>query len=209
MSVEAEGDIRVAGEFAPDEDAIAMVERLRPDVALLSLKWPDLDAIALCTEVRERVPSTRVLILSHRHDRGEMLVSLLADASGYVSQNGRRPELVRVIRAVVNGETHFDWTVVQGAIDRLQTATGNGLTGRTLDVLSEREMLVLKMVGEGYDNLEIGQRLDIATTTARNHIERIRTKLGVSSRSRLVSYAARRGILMDQANAAGPVESPD
>ena len=209
MAVEAEGDIRVAGEFAPDEDAIAMVERLRPNMVMLSLKWPELDAIALCTEVRERVPSTRVLILSHRHDRGEMLVSLLADASGYVSQNGRRPELAPVIRAVVNGETHFDWTLVQETIDRLQTAAGNGLTGPIPDILSEKEMLVLKMVGEGYDNPEIGQRLDIATTTARNHIERIRTKLGVSTRSRLVSYAARRRILMDQANAAGPVESPE
>ena len=93
---------------------------------MLSLKWPDLDAIALCAEIRERAPSTRVLVLSHRHDRGEMLISLLADASGYVSQNGRKTELVRVIRTVANGETYFDWTVVQGAIDRLQRAADNG-----------------------------------------------------------------------------------
>ena len=209
MAVEAEGDIHVAGEFAPSEDAIAMVEYLHPDVVLLNLKWPDLNTIALCAEVRERVPSTRVLILSHRHDRGEMLMSLLADSSGYLSQNSRRPEMVRAIRAVAKGETHFDWTVVQGAIDKLQRAAGNGLTEPILDVLSEREMLVLKMVGEGYTNPEIGQCLNIASTTARNHIERIRIKLGVGSRPRLVSYAARRGILMKPDEQTGLIESLD
>ena len=138
-----------------------------------------------------------------------MLTSLLADASGYVSHNSQRPELVRAIRAVVNGGTYFNWRVVQRTIDKLQRVSGSGITVPILDVLSEREMLVLKMVGEGCSNREIGQYLNIASTTARNHIERIRAKLGVSSRSRLVSYAARRRILMNPDEPTDLLESVD
>ena len=119
-AVEAEGGVEVIGDAAPDEQVVKMVERLRPDVVLMSLKWPDGYAVAACKEIRERAPSTKVVVLSYKDWEGEMLISVLSGASGYVSNNAQGPELVQAIRTAVNGGGYFDFEVVQRLICRLQ-----------------------------------------------------------------------------------------
>ena len=119
-AVEAEGGVEVLGDAVPGEEAVTMVERLRPDVVLMSLKWQDGYAVAVCTEIRKRAPSTRIVVLSHEDGEEEMLVSVLAWASGYVSNNAQGPELVQTIRTAVNGGGYFDLKVVQRLIGRLQ-----------------------------------------------------------------------------------------
>ena len=125
-----------------------------------------------------------------------MLIAILARARGYVSQSVERTELVRAIGMVNNGGGYFDWEIARRVIERIQDSKVRGLTESIPDVLSDREVTILRMVGEGFENSEIGQSLKIATTTARNNVYRMLRKLGVASRLRLVSFAARRGILM-------------
>ena len=201
-AVEAEGGVEVIGDAAPDEQVVKMVERLHPDVVLMSLKWPDGYAVAACKEIRERAPSTKVVVLSYKDWEGEMLISVLVGASGYVSNNAQGPELVQAIRTAVNGGGYFDFEVVQRLICRLQKAAGDSPTVTIPNVLSGREIVVLRMVGEGYRNKEISRQLNIATSTVRNNITRIRYKLGLDSRAKLMAYAFRHGLMDDVADGA-------
>ena len=195
LEKEEEG-IEVIGDSRPGEEALAAAERLRPDIVLMGLMWLDHDPAAFCHQVTERVPSTRVLALSFQNREEDMLIAILARASGYISQNVERTELVRAIGMVNNGGGYFDWEIARRVIERIQDAKVRGLTESIPDVLSDREVTILRMIGEGYENSEIGQGLKIAPTTARNNVYRILSKLGVASRLRLVSFAARRGILI-------------
>ena len=188
----------MTGECEPGEEAMDTVQRLRPDVVLMTLSWPARDPVVVCQEIRDRVPSTKVLIMSCQDWEDEVLISVLAEASGYVSQNADGPELAHAIRTVASGGDYFDRETVRRVIGRIRAAMAPDQSEPVPDVLTDREVTVLRMVGEGLKNPEIGLGLNIATTTVRNHIINIRGKLGLSSRSRLVSYAARRGILMTE-----------
>ena len=191
-----EDGIEVIGDSRPGEEALAEAERLRPDIVLMGLMWLDHDPAAFCHQVTERVPSTRVLALSFQNREEDMLIAILARARGYVSQSVERTELVRAIGMVNNGGGYFDWETARRVIERIQDVKVRGLTGSIPDVLSDREVTILRMIGEGYENSEIGQSLNVAPTTARNNVYRVLRKLGVASRLRLVSFAARRGILI-------------
>ena len=138
-----------------------------------------------------------------------MLISIMAGASGYISQNAEGSELVRAVRMAVSGGVYFDWETVQRVIDRLRNKTNTDSTTLIPDVLTDREVLILRMVGEGCDYREIGQNLNVATTTARNYVIGIRNKLGLSSRERLISFAARRRILMKPDDATESAEATD
>lgn len=144
--------------------------------------------------------STKVVVLSDKREEDEMLTSILAGVSGYVSRNADGPELVRAIRTAYSGGGYFDLEVVGRVIDRLQRAANSSPTIPIPDALSEREVNILKMVGEGYTNREISQRLNIAPATVRNHITHIRTKLGLDSRHKLIAYAFRHGLIDEPAD---------
>ena len=195
-TLEKEDGIEVIGDSRPGEEALVEVERLRPDIVLMGLMWLDHDPAVFCREVTERVASTRVLALSFQNREEDMLIAILSNASGYVSQNAERPELARAIGMVNDGGGYFDWETARRVIERIQNSEDRGPIEPIPDVLSNREATILRMVGEDYDNSEIGERLSIASTTARNNVHRILRKLGVASRLRLVSFAARRGILL-------------
>ena len=199
--LEEEDGIEVVGDSQPGEEALVKVERLRPDLVLTSLRWANGEPAVFCRQIREQSPFTRVLVVSLQNREEDVLIAILARASGYVSQNAEGPELVRAIRMVINGEGYFDWETVDRVIGRIRDALAPGQNESIPDVLTDREVTVLRMVGEGLKNPEIGRGLNIATTTVRNHIINIRGKLDVSSRPRLVSYAARRGILMTEDHA--------
>ena len=143
-----------------------------------------------------------MVALSYEDWEGEILISLLSGASGYVSNNAQGPELVHAIRTAVNGGGYFDLEVVQRVIGRLQRSADDSLTVPIPDVLSGREIVVLRMVGEGYRNKEISRQLNIATSTVRNNITRIRYKLGLDSRAKLMAYAFRHGLMDDVTDGA-------
>ena len=174
---------------------MATVERLRPDVVVMSFRWSGQDAGAFCRQIMARVPTTRVLIMSYQDGDEEMLTSVLAGASGYLSKDAREPELVRAIMTVAAGGGCFDGSTVRRVIARFQGSVDDETAGAAPSALSEREVAILRMVGEGLGNREIGQRLNIATTTVRNNITRIRDKLDLTSRSGMRAFAIQHGLV--------------
>ena len=114
-AVEPEGDIEVAGDLGSGGETQTVLERLAPDVTLLDMRWPDGDGLSLCREVRVRLPSTNVVMVSSTEEEEEMAASILAGASGYVLTDAPRSELVRTIRIAAEGGTSFP----RGATDRV------------------------------------------------------------------------------------------
>ncbi len=195
VAIETSGDIEVIGEFAPGEETVAEMERLRPDVILLSMRWPATEGLAACREVREAVPSTKVVMLSSMERDEEVLASIVAGASGYTCTNVSRDELVRTIRVAARGGSYFDGSVTARVIGRLQELSGDA--SPVGDGLTDREASILALLAEGFDNGEIGERLNVATSTVRNNITRIRSKLSLDSRSKLIAYAFQHGLTGD------------
>ena len=153
--------------------------------------------VVACREIRKEIPSTKVVMLSSLTKEEELLISILAGASGYVSITTKIPELVRAIRVTENGGTYFDWGVANRIIGRLQEMLSSPVENWQGISLSGREKSILSMICEGCSNDEIGFRLNLATPTVRNNITAIRAKLDVDSRGKLGAYAIRHGLCSD------------
>ena len=203
-AIEMGDDIKVVGDAIPGYATLNLVEDIRPDVVLMSLRWPDMESVSVCREISEKFPLTRVVMLSDREREEEIVLSLLAGAAGYVSKVHQGSELAFAIKVVAGGGTYFSAEIKEQVAVRLRSVFGDEPPTVVPEILSRREVGMLRMVGEGYRNEEIAQRLKLAPATVRNGVARIRSKLGLDSRNKLISYAARRGFLMsDEESSAG------
>lgn len=195
LAIETSGDIEVIGDFAPGEETVAEMEWLRPDVILLNMRWPATEGLAACREIREAVPSTKVVMLSSTECEEEILASIMAGASGHVFTNASKEELVRTIRVAASGGSYFDRSVTESVLGRLRELNGESVP--VADQLTERELSILALMAEGCGNGEIGVRLNLATSTVRNNITQIRSKLNMDSRSKMIAYAFQHGLTGD------------
>ena len=194
-AIETSGDIEVIGDYPPGGETLSEVERLRPDVVLLSMKWPSTEGLNTCREIRAAVPSTKVVMFSSREREEETLASIVAGASGFVCTNSSRAELIRTIRVAANGGSYFDRGVTERVFGRLRELSGESAPNE--DGLTDREASILGLMTEGFGNGEIGERMNLATPTVRNNITKIRSKLGLDSRSKLIAYAIQNGLAGD------------
>ena len=182
--LELQDGIEVAGEAADGEEAIREAERLRPDVVLMDLVMPRRDGVAAMRELRERVPATRVVVLTSFLDDERLLPAIRAGAAGYLLKNVRPRELARAVRLAAQGEALIDPTVAARLVDSLGDEGGEpGLTPR------ERE--VLDLIGRGSANKRIALELGISEKTVKTHVGHVLAKLGVSDRTQAALYAAR------------------
>ena len=195
--LEANGLVEVVGEFGLEEAAVSEVERLSPDVVLLGMRRPDLNRTAvICRLLRKRESSmTKVVMVSPETCEEEALAAVLSGASGYVSMDVPESELVHAVRMAVNGGAHFEKDIADRMIGWLgQSPHPVSEDSPRVDGLTAREEEILSMVALGQTNREIAQGLGIATVTVRNNLTRIRSKLGVESRTKLVRYAYEHGL---------------
>ena len=196
-AVEAEHGMAVIGDCGPGEESLALAGCLEPDIVVLGLRWPGGDAFAACSRIKEWVHATRVLTISHQVGEEELLLSLEAGASGYLSRDASPLELVRAIRAVSNGGGHFDWDTARKVIERIQRMPGDRTTwaAGSPSTLTDRQREVLALVARGLTNREISERLAITANTVRSHVSRILRKLELTRRSQAASLAARYGLV--------------
>ena len=186
-------DIEVVGDFEPDATLIERVSELGPDLVLMGMRSPVLDTLRSCRHILEAMPSIKVLILSSTRKEDDVLACMMAGASGCLNDNASGEELNHAIQAASNGRLHFEWGVAENVLTKLQRFNDSGYSSH-LEVLSERETLILTLIGSGYSNKEIGIKLGLATATVRNNITRIRSKLDLHSRARLVKFAIDKGL---------------
>jgi DNA-binding NarL/FixJ family response regulator len=186
----AEPDIEVVGEAGSGADAIASAAELRPDVVLMDLRMPDLDGVAATDRILAADGTIRVVVLTTYETDTDILRAVEAGAAGYLLKDASPEELSRAIRAAARGETVLAPLVAARLVRSVRRPSAS-------TPLSAREIEVLRLVGRGLTNAEIGRELYIGEATVKTHLLRSFTKLGVSDRTAAVTTALARGILRD------------
>ena len=182
--LEDDPDLTVAGEAGSVAEALARVPAVRPDVVLIDMRLPDGNGAALCRELRERVPGLRCIVLTSYSEQDALEAAIRSGASGFLLKQVRGPALVSAVRTVADGGTSFD--DVGPAMSRSRPAAAG--TER-LDLLTDQERTVLRLIGEGLTNRQIGQRMGLAEKTVKNYTSHLLAKLGLERRTQAAILA--------------------
>jgi DNA-binding NarL/FixJ family response regulator len=187
--LELQEGMTVVGEAEDGEEAVAAAEGLRPDVVVMDLVMPKVDGVEAMRRLRERVPAARVIVLTSFLDDDRLLPAMRAGAAGYLLKNAQPQELARAIRTANEGEALIDPAVAA----RLVEALASDERDDWLDELTPREREVLDLIGRGFSNKRIAQKLGAAEKTVKNHVSHVLAKLGVADRTQAALYVSRVG----------------
>jgi DNA-binding NarL/FixJ family response regulator len=191
----ATDDIEVVGEAEDGEEAIREVRRLGPDVVLMDVAMPGLGGLEATLVVRKEKPDVKILVLTQYDDREYVSRFLKAGVSGYVLKKAAASELVAAIRAVHRGGLVLDPEIARDVLSEQGREAAVEQIEDPYETLTDREKQVLKLVAEGSSNKEIAETLDISVKTAMAHREHLMEKLGVHSRTELIKFALKRGVI--------------
>ncbi|HLI29172.1 MAG TPA: response regulator transcription factor [Chloroflexota bacterium] len=182
-----EPDIELVGEAADGREAVRLILERRPDVVLLDLRLPELSGVEVMRAVRPQAPEVRFLVLTTYDTEMYIAPALAAGARGYLLKDAAPDELVRGVRAVMEGRAALEPSVAARLLDRMAEPEGGEL--------SEREREVLGLLVRGASNKGIAHQLGLSENTVKAHVAHIFNKLGVQSRAEAVAVALQRGLV--------------
>jgi two-component system response regulator NreC len=194
MLLASESDLDIIGEAGTAEEAIASILDLKPDVVLMDIGLPDKSGIEATKEIKAKLPEVAIVALTIHEDAEYFFKMLDAGASGYVPKRAAPEELVSAIQSAANGEVYL-YPSMAKLLVRDYLAGDSEDKEKQKDGLTEREHEVLILLAEGATNDEIGKKLVISPKTVARHRENIMHKLNLHSRTELVRYAIRKGII--------------
>ncbi len=193
--LEPEADIEIVGEASTAREAVQRVRELQPDLVLLDIGLPDQSGIAAAQTIKHDWPHIAVVALTIHEDEEYFFPMLQAGASGYVPKRAAPEELITAIRTAAAGEIYLYPSLAKLLVSDYLTGEHPAAPKAALDDLTEREREVLAYVAEGSSNPAIAEALVISPKTVARHRENIMRKLNLHSRSDLVKYAIRKGII--------------
>lgn len=179
-----ESDMTVVGQAADGAEGLALYRALRPDVTLIDLRMPDMGGAEVITLIRAEFPTARIVVLTTYRGDAFAREALLAGASGYLLKSTLREELIDTIRSVHAGKHRISSEVAEDLAEHFGD-----------DMLSPRELDVLRGVATGLGNKDIARELRISAQTVKDHVSRIMGKLSASNRSHAIAIALKRGII--------------
>jgi DNA-binding NarL/FixJ family response regulator len=192
--LELEPDLEVAGVAGSGREALAAVERLRPDVVLMDVRMPEMDGVAATRALHEQFPEVGVIILTTFDDDEYVFEGLKAGARGYLLKDVSSDELTVAVRAVAAGQALIQPSIARKVVAEFSrlAASGAPSTPEGIDEqLTERELEVLRALAEGLSNKEIANRLAITEGTVKNHVSNLLGKLDVRDRTQALLKAQR------------------
>jgi DNA-binding NarL/FixJ family response regulator len=200
--LEDEPDIAVVAEASDGREAVSLVARHAPAVALLDIRMPNMDGLAAARQVMARYPATRVVILTTFDADDYLYEALRAGVSGFLLKDAPADQLVTAVRCAAAGDALIDPAVTRRLIARLATVAPapSGAPGR-LDALTARERDVLRLVAAGHSNSEIARHLVIEENTVKTHVSRILMKLDLRDRVQAVVLAYESGFVIPESQA--------
>jgi DNA-binding NarL/FixJ family response regulator len=185
-------DTAVIGEAADGAGAIAQAEELQPDVVLMDIQMPGVNGIEATRQIVHTSPHIGVIMVTMFEDDDSVFAAMRAGARGYVLKGADQEEMVRAIRAVARGEALFG----QAIAARLQdffAESKRQFAAAAFPELTERELEVLELIAQGYNNATIARELSITVKTVRNHVSNILNKLQVVDRAQAIIRAREAG----------------
>ena len=190
--LEEAGDIQVVAEAGTGAEAVRLVETHQPDVTVLDIRMPEVTGVEATRQIKQRFPDVRVLVLTAYDDDPYVFALLQAGADGYILKSASGDELVQAVHTVYKGSSALSPEIASKVV-RQMTGHKPGGAADQVELLTDRELEVLRLAARGQTNREIGQALHISHRTVQGHLANIYGKLGVSSRTEAVSEALRRG----------------
>jgi two-component system response regulator DevR len=183
--LEDDPGITVAGEAGSVAEALARVPAVRPAVVVVDMRLPDGDGAGLCRDLLVRIPELRCLILTSYPEQDALDAAVRAGASGFLLKQVRGPALVSAVRRVAEGGTLWD-DVAPSVVRARRTV---GVANDRTSTLTDQERTVLRLIGEGLTNRQIGARMGLAEKTVKNYTSHLLAKLGLERRTQAAILA--------------------
>ncbi|MEE4264458.1 MAG: response regulator transcription factor [Desulfobacteraceae bacterium] len=191
----SEPELQIVAEAENGLDAIRFAGKYKPDLLLLDLAMPKLSGISALKEIKRQFPKTKILVLTFHTSEEYIREAFESGADGYCLKNDTHAELLSAINNILSGKNYLS-PAISGRILEGYLEGGQKIKPNTsLEKLTQREKEVLKLVGEGYTSLEIGDILCISAKTVDKHRSNIMNKLKLHTASALTAYAIDKGLL--------------
>ncbi len=191
--LEREADLKVVAEAGDGRETVALVERERPDVAIVDISMPVMNGIEATKGIKKVAPETAVLVLTAYDDDQYVFAILEAGAAGFLLKNARGSELIDAVRRVNSGEPVLHPAIAKKVLRRVVPEAN--AEAPTNEALTDRELDVLRLAGRGLSNRQIAEELVLSPRTIQAHMANIFGKLHVGSRTEAVMVGLRRGWL--------------
>jgi two-component system response regulator NreC len=205
--LQAQEDFEVVAEAGNGEEAIKQAELAKPDVILMDITMPGMDGMEATRKIRMNFPESLILALTVHDDKQYFIKMLAEGASGYITKQSAVDELIAAIHTIAAGNIYLQPALARWLLEDYQRLSKTlGISGLVetenskepavgLDLLSMRERQVLELVAAGLNNNDIGARLKLSPKTIARHRERIMNKINLHSRTELVKFAIRSGLV--------------
>jgi DNA-binding NarL/FixJ family response regulator len=195
--LDAQSDIEVVGEAADGEEALRLVRRVTPDAVLMDIRMPLLDGLATTRRITDdpALATVKVVVLTTFELDEYVFEAIRAGASGFLVKDTEPEELLRAVRAVVEGDALLSPGVTRRLIAEFAARSKEPTETVGLGQLTDREREVMALVGIGLSNEEIARRLVVSPLTAKTHVSRAMVKLGARDRAQLVVLAYESGLV--------------
>jgi NarL family two-component system response regulator LiaR len=187
-----EAGIEVVGEASNGKDAVADMDKLKPDIVLMDLVMPVMDGIEAIRQIKAGHPSIQILVLTSFATDDKVFPAIKAGALGYLIKDTSPDELINAIHQVHKGEPTLHSSIAQKLLKEISHSSDEGPVSP--DPLTDRELEVLKLISRGLSNQEIAETLVVSVATVYTHVSRVLDKLHLASRTQAALYALREGL---------------
>ena len=195
MLLVAEEGIEVVGEAGDGVEGTQLAVSTMPDVVLLDVRMPKRTGIEACTQIKEAVPSAKIIMLTVSDEEADLYEAVKGGASGYLLKDSSIEEVAQAVRVVADGQSLISPSMAVKLIDEFKQMSKPDRESVPGLRLTERELEVLRLVAKGMNNREISKELFISENTVKNHVRNILEKLQLHSRMEAVMYAVREKLL--------------
>ena len=186
-------ELEIVGQAEDGYTAVQLAIALKPDLIVMDIGLPRLDGISATKKIKEVLPEVRVVMLTSHTLQTEVVAALSCGADAYCIKGASLERLLSAIEAAKDGATYLDPQIARIVLDNLKTPSPQA--NQNIDLLSQREVEVLKLIVQGKSNTEIAEELFLSTNTIKTHVRGIMNKLAVDDRVQAAVVALRSGLV--------------